>query len=1109
MAGERHRLFAQRVDERQAHKREAETKFERFLGHLSAVPGERRGATNGRYVARGGSVAAATNAAIGSTIDRHINGATAVGSVAIGAGQLDRFRGANGKLRDEIPSRELERAIDLGRTPARVRKPPIALTCRPRVPKSSCLDIVDGEKTDEVTDTPVEGSPASPDESKSPENGTTEGDGDVAATSDEVIALIHRLLKDMTSPEAAVAFGLEERDLVDATLQSRMDAVHKGIKASTLHGGPADADALFDFHHIRLAFEPVWQELFDEKLIATGKKLYEQFVAIGVDPNDYLDIAPQSGSVSLGVSVEIAKSAFKLDQSLTWIVELSPPATVLAAFDITADEWARLGKIPDSAAGIAALIEQKAVDSVTGKPDTPDATTAKTSMDDLVALLVGFSEAQKALVLLARELVTTISQDFFLQGNASWMSYKLENRRQLLRQGQRIIGYVRDHAFTGEQLDQMHELLTELAESMKQPYRFTIYAANEQERSVNFGVIATYRQRWQPGDYQAGRLVKTVPLAPKEVRRFTKKVAVKQSRAEKEVNTSLSVRKTDSSETSRAESEIVQKAHKSTNFKMSAEGGVNIGIVDAKAGSSMGQDAGTESQETKKDFHEAVFKASEEYKQERSLEVNITDSVETQTEDSGEISNPNDEITVTYLFYELQRRFRVSEQIHRLTSIVAVAQEVPTPDQISEAWIVANDWILRRVILDDSFVPAMNYLSTKVVGDEVALRELYKNVEQQRRLVEELKGDLVAIQAQVYSKYATLAGELEKHAAAVEAEQTSGGFTLLPLPVPVLPEGSNVSVEAAKERADTARADAERKERERRDVQARLDREVTTLTAITETYTKSLSEHLNRREQISRLLVHVKSNILYYMQAIWSHEVPDQRFFRLHEVQVPRLKGKKTYKLVADPGAIPGPPDWQQPMKIEMHCDLNPKLVQFDNLAEVADLDNLLGFKGNYMLFPLRRSNDVTDFLTLPYVDPFTGLRDPDPNGGWTLSEFAEYLCCLKEKVPKPELDRMLPGLIQTYQQLLTNGGNEDEIIVPTGSLFIEALPGAHPILEDFKLMHRAVDVKKVQAEVRGMEFENLRFAARLLQGEREDPTIEKKIIIEGDGTDVIVPPDA
>jgi len=228
-----------------------------------------------------------------------------------------------------------------------------------------------------------------------------------------------------------------------------MDAVHKGIKASTLHGGPADADALFDFHHIRLAFEPVWQELLDQKVIGTAKTLYEQFVAIGVDPNDYLDIAPQSGAVSLGLTVELAKSAFKLDHSLTPIVELGPPATVLAVFDITVEEWARLGKIPDSAVGIAALIEQKAVDPVDGKSGTADADAAKAAMQALEAQLVGFSEAQKALVLLARDLIKPISKDFFQTENNAWMSYKVENRRQLVRQGQRIISYARDHAFTG------------------------------------------------------------------------------------------------------------------------------------------------------------------------------------------------------------------------------------------------------------------------------------------------------------------------------------------------------------------------------------------------------------------------------------------------------------------------------------------------------------------------------------------------------------------------------------------------------------------------------------------------------------------------------------
>jgi hypothetical protein len=39
--------------------------------------------------------------------------------------------------------------------------------------------------------------------------------------------------------------------------------------------------------------------------------------------------------------------------------------------------------------------------------------------------------------------------------------------------------------------------------------------------------------------------------------------------------------------------------------------------------------------------------------------------------------------------------------------------------------------------------------------------------------------------------------------------------------------------------------------------------------------------------------------------------------------------------------------------------------------------------------------------------------------------------------------------------------------------------------------------VKKVQAEVRHAELENIRLAARALKGKDEDPDIDKKILIE------------
>jgi hypothetical protein len=185
---------------------------------------------------------------------------------------------------------------------------------------------------------------------------------------------------------------------------------------------------------------------------------------------------------------------------------------------------------------------------------------------------------------------------------------------------------------------------------------------------------------------------------------------------------------------------------------------------------------------------------------------------------------------------------------------------------------------------------------------------------------------------------------------------------------------------------------------------------------------------------------------------------------------------------------------------------------EFDtaSLVEVADLDNLLGFKGNYMMFPLKKSNPLTDFMMAPYLDQEWELYDPDVAGNMTLDEFSEYVCCLKKELSLEEFERVKPDLRELFDELLTSPmRNNEEIVVPTDSLFIEALPGVHPILEDFKLIHRAIDVKKVQAEVRQQEIDNIRRAARILKGELEDPDIEAKYVFEGDGTATIVPPAA
>ncbi len=1046
LQAESQRVLAEALKKRRERERAADAKFELFLAALSTVPPERH--NNGRYVAQGAGVREANEAMIKAGIKGRINKATAVGVAALSDEQVAQFKDANGNFVTAISSAAIDKYLHPpGQGPSLVRQVPPRFICH-RGPVDPCVAILEGK--DLAQDTHDEHpSPEQDDPGLVPDGSEPTGDTVTAA---DIPLLIDNLVKHMTPPESATIFSKQGR--------ATIDDLQKTVAGFELHSGPADAPALHEFHHLQIAFDHVWQELFDDDVVQTGKELYADLVEMGVDPNEYL-IDPSEIKISVGKKPAKKKPGKSASE---------PPASVVQSFEITPEQWTALKS--EHRNELEALA---------------------TKLNEYLGNLTALTDNGKL--------------DYFKSGNNEWLAWKREQIHIVRRKAQLIISYADEKARSTDTFDQLHPLLNDLAAAMKEPYRFSIYAANRFDRSINFGIVATYRQKWTPQSYQVGELIKTVPLAPKEVRRFSKKVTMRQSRAEKEVENNLQARKTENTETARAETQIVQKALNKTNFQLSAQGGVNIGIANAKGSTAFSQGAAAESQEVKKEFRQAVFKATEEYKSERTTEINVSTSEEASFEESGEVSNPNDEITVTYMFYELQRRYRISEQIHRVTPVVLVAQEFPKPSDIDEAWIVAHDWILRRVILDDSFVPAMNYVASKVVGDEVALQETLKNLHLQRRVVGDLKEELVAIRAQVGSRYAAFQKSIEKRAEAIAAQEDSGEIT--PMPVGFLISDSDASPEAQQVRENAARDAYEREAKLEKELLARLDREATALTALTETYTKTLSEHLNRKEQIARLRVHIKSNIMYYMQAIWSHESDDQRYFRLHEVRVPKLKGKLIHTLASDPDAIPLPPTWTKPLKHVVKCEIDADDIEFESLEQVADLDNLLGFKGNYMMFPLKQGNVLTDFMMMPYLDPVAGLRDPDPLGDWTLTDFVDYVCCLRHSLSQSEFDKLRPGLEAVYRHLVNAPGSDgEEIIVPTDSLFIEALPGVHPILEDFKLFHRVVDVKKVQAEVRGAEFENLRAAARLLAGEREDPTIEKKIVVEG-GTDVLVAPDA
>ena len=547
---------------------------------------------------------------------------------------------------------------------------------------------------------------------------------------------------------------------------------------------------------------------------------------------------------------------------------------------------------------------------------------------------------------------------------------------------------------------------------------------------------------------------------------------------------------------------------------------MTIGVANIRASQSMGKDAAKESSDIKKQFREEVLKAAEEYKHEHKTEISTEESLETEFTTSHEIKNPNDELPVTFLFYELQRSFQVSEKIHKLTPVVLIANSVPTPHEINESWLLTHDWILKRVILDDSFLPALEYLSQSFVGAELSLEIQRINMEKQMKIVKDIGQQVNAKNQALLVAQSALSGAIEKYKeaqdhAGAKRDAVSTFFDPINI-VDTIAGGEKPDYDSYRLSISSAQEALDRAQRQADDLRSQLETEMSALQIASDKYSEAMKDHFNRQTQTDKLRIHIKDNILYYMQAIWNHEPPDQRFFRLYDQEVPIIEANRSGRTDA---TVRERFESLEPVlsgigkaksKVTVEIPFPPFDIKYKKLVDIADLDNLLGYKGNYMIFPLKENNYLTHYMMQDYIDidQIVSLRDPDEYANHSTDELQEFMKCEYRKNPRrfrQNEDGYKDLLIRRLSSPLRE---KDIVVVPTTSLYIEALPGKHPLLEDFKLIHRALDNKKVQAEVRHAELENIRLASRALKGKDEDPDIEKKIIIEGDGKDVVIHPD-
>lgn len=235
-------------------------------------------------------------------------------------------------------------------------------------------------------------------------------------------------------------------------------------------------------------------------------------------------------------------------------------------------------------------------------------------------------------------------------------------------------------------------------------YPFDPFPSDE----ILFGVRVVHRQTWRLLDYSRGDLVKTIPLGPKESQKTSVRVVRRRKNTRTTEEASSFETTAETSTGTKDTSEVIDEASLKLNAHAEAEAGVDIfSVVTAKVSVGLSRDMAASSKQTKNRLNELMEKTASRMKRDTKV------TVSTETEDtfeenrSSELTNPNDEIAITYLYHRLQQRYWVSTEIAEVHSVVFVPEPLPAWEDIDEDWVRQHGDVIAGALLDPICGPTL------------------------------------------------------------------------------------------------------------------------------------------------------------------------------------------------------------------------------------------------------------------------------------------------------------------------------------------------------------------------------------------------------------------
>jgi len=611
--------------------------------------------------------------------------------------------------------------------------------------------------------------------------------------------------------------------------------------------------------------------------------------------------------------------------------------------------------------------------------------------------------------------------------------------------------------------------------------------------SVNLGLRLVYRQVWRPLGTQPGEVVRTIPLGPGQIERITTKVVRRSKRASTLDSTTVIETATETTDTTKDSSEIVNEAMQAHDFNVSLEASANFGFAGGQLSTSYGYKKDERSKETSASLSETMRKTAEKVRRETKVTVVTESEATTETEQFSEIRNPNNESGITYEYLKLQHQYEVFTHLAELQMVVFVAEHLPATDELYDdapdgcmvKLIRKYDWIFAKVLRDESFRETLN----EVTNDPPQTEDLGATTKLETML-----------------DYAT-----ERFPDFTPRSNAQGNVSI----PDIYAEPQRIVQEEARAKEERRRA------------------------------------NIVRKQRFERLAEHIRQNLLYYFQSIWAHEPPDQRFLRYKregrrvpiEWSAPLLDPQVLHKSPTPGGVrLDFTPTGLQAEVWEIIDPTGPlgyvgnyAVYALQPLAEPGQPAYAAGDDhpgddagerpqvkvppANLRLRIVRGIRGVLSELANEFFTPTGTLRDParelfrreaEQVGPVELRHLSDdEVFDLVSYLPRLGSVLLDDGVVRRSEDGLEHPISHDEwaeylykknstrrFLVDTNNLYLNIFTSSGAALEPFKRAHRYLDVLRAAEELEGERLKNLRRATLIGSEGAFDPDIDKVVVV-------------